>query len=193
MFLRAFLAVAIAGGSAVAQRTFPLTEIDRIGHLGDDYGPRKFADLEFARAYGEEDDTLRIEGRDAAGQPWSLRLPRVGGVAGETRVFRADLDGNGRPDLLFSAMSFGNGRCIEGGSVTTLLFEDNGRPIPWRADTHGLTNDETIPVTLVDLDADDRAELVTSDCEYARTEERGMGEDRWISGVYEAQNARWVP
>ena len=83
----------------------------------------------------------------------------------------------------------GNGRCIEGGDATSLLFDARGRPSPWFADTHGLTNDDSRPVTILDENSDGRAEIVIHDCEYAMDR---MGEERWIDGVFEAREGAWV-
>jgi hypothetical protein len=190
--LRTLAGLLLSAVTSFAQHPFPMTEIDEIGHLATSWDDREFADLGFARAYSDGYGTLRIEGLDDDGLPWKLWIPEVGDI-GATRVFRADFDANGRPDLLFSSIYMGNGRCIEGGNVTTLLFEAGGRPVPWRISTHGLTADESMPVTVLDLDADGQAEIATSDCTYSTAQERGMAEDRWLSGVYEARDARWVP
>jgi hypothetical protein len=187
------LAVGFAAWLAHAQLPFPLTKIEEIGNLGSYLDDRKDANLGLAHAYADGEETLRIEGRDAQGLPWRVWIPRVGRGFGFTRVFRADFDSNGQPDLLFTAHYIPNGRCIDAGTVTTLFFGVDGRPMPWRSRTHGLAGDDQAPVTLVDLNADGRAELVTSTCEYAFREDRSMAEDRWITGVYEARDGRWVP
>ncbi len=193
MTARVVVAFALAVVKAIAQQPFPLVEIDEVGHLDSIDDERKSADLGFARVYPDGSEVLRIEGFDNEGLPWRMWMPRVSEVGASTRVFRADFDGNGRMDLLFSALWMGNGRCIQGGTVTTLLFEVNGRPVPWRIQTHGLTNDGSTPVTLLDLDANGQAEFVANGCVHSSSDDYRMGVDRRLTGVYEARDARWFP
>ena len=115
-------------------------------------------------------------------------MPYETGI-GFTRVFAGDLDANGRRDLLVAALFPTNGRCIEGGWVTALLFDATGRPVPWGARTHGVLLDKEYPFVLLDENGNGRAELAVHDCAYS--EPPRFGEDRWIEGVFEPQDAVW--
>lgn len=173
-----------------AQQRFPMEEIDEIGHMDSEFDERKVADLGLAKAYPEQDgEGLRIEGFDDGGKPWTAHMKNFGHV-GWTRVFAADFDANGRQDLLFLQWSMRNGRCIDEMYVTTFLFDEDGRPIPWKVETHGMgDNDELI--TLLDQNGDGKAELATSGCRYS--DEPRHGEDRRLTGIYGAGDARWRP
>ena len=134
-----------------------------------------------------------MEGLDAAGKGWRVELPQVGGV-GWTEVWTADFDANGRNDLLFAAHFPGNSRCINGVEITVLLIDKQGRPAPYELST--MMPDSArfpfVPVIVRDLNADGRAEFVTTICERIDPPE-GFGE-RWkVSGVYEARHSQLVP
>ncbi|MBI1357800.1 MAG: hypothetical protein GC160_25980 [Acidobacteria bacterium] len=174
----------VLAGSACAQAPprFPVQEIAEIRELGW-ADPPKSVDLGLARVSVRGPGSLFAEGMDGAGPPWEVELPTSNGPH---RVYRADFDANGQDDLLFAMAWAGNGRCVEGGVMTALLFEGDGRPIPWTIETQGVFAD---PASLLrDSNGDGRAELVTSDCAYADE----MRERRWLSGIYEAQGARWT-
>jgi hypothetical protein len=77
-------------------------------------------------------------------------------------VWKADLDGNGTKDYVFSNPGpYGNGRTTPVHSLTILLMDSNGMPVPYfttmynRPDAPALRH-------LVDLDQDGRAELIVS-------------------------------
>lgn len=193
MFTRLVCILLLTAPALYAQIPFALVEIDEIGHLGTSLDERDSIELGLAKAFSGRDESIRLEGLDDKALPWRVWLPKCCGIVGETRVFQADLDANGRTDLLITSMAMGNGRCVGGGTVTTLMFDSTGRPVPWRSLTVGMIEHEEMPVTLVDLDRDGRAEIVTSACAYAQREDVGMAEDRWISGVYEARDTKWAP
>jgi hypothetical protein len=72
-------------------------------------------------------------------------------------VWKADLDKNGKQDLIIASWSSVNGPGVE---VTLIVFDEDNRPVPWHSptayfdyDKHGLKN-------LVDLDQNGRAELL---------------------------------
>jgi len=134
---------------------------------------------------------LRFEGRDIAGKPWRLWLRGVGGV-GWTDVWMADFDHNGQRDLLIAAHFPGNGRCVRYVDIMILMFDASGRPIPWTAGTNLPNGDKSpyIPAILRDINADGRAEIVTTGCEPGEW----PGEEHWrMTGVYEARETRWTP
>jgi hypothetical protein len=57
-------------------------------------------------------------------------LPINGGIA-FTTVWQADFDHNSRPDLLIAAHSAKSGRCLEEVTLSFLLFNTRGQPVPW--------------------------------------------------------------
>lgn len=80
-----------------------------------------------------------------------------------------------------------------GGDVLVLLFEADGRPVPWMSPTMVPDGNKFPfrPAILLDANGDRRAEIVTTNCEYTDGPGR-FGEDRRITGVYEARDARWL-
>ena len=94
-----------------------------------------------------------LTGNDSRGLPWAVEIAtRHGGCW----MWRADLDKNGREDLILLTSD----ATSSGESILTLVLQDEtGRPVPWEGVGHyqpsarGLAN-------LVDLDGDGRAELL---------------------------------
>lgn len=124
--------------------------LDEVGHLAG-MDKRKSADLGIARVFPASEDTLRFEGMDSGGKPWRVWMKAGSGVS-STDVWEADFDANGRPDLLISAGHSGNGRCVDSATITMLLFDGNGRPVPWHIETFaaGAGGDTVIPGILMD-------------------------------------------
>jgi hypothetical protein len=116
-----------------AQPQFRLKYLDEVGHLGG-LDKRTSVDLGIAKVFAEPGGDLRFEGHDAAGKLWRVWLPAVGGIGG-TDVWSADFDRNGRQDLLIAGYFPGNGRCVDGAVIYTLMFDERGRPVPWTAHT----------------------------------------------------------
>jgi len=109
-------------------------------------------------------------------------------------IWSADLDANGRQDLLIGMHFPGLGRCVDGAELVVLLFESNGRPVPWQLSTQVPAGGKFpyVPAIVLDADGNGRAEIVTTSCEYADGSRR-FGEDRRVTGVYQALEARWMP
>ncbi|MGD0501037.1 MAG: hypothetical protein ABSC23_21705 [Bryobacteraceae bacterium] len=164
--------------------------LDEVGHLGG-LDPRTSVDLGIAVVYAEPGGDLRFEGHDLKGKLWRVWIPPAAGIGG-TDVWTADFDRNGRQDLLIAAYFPSNGRCTDGAEIYTLMFDDLGRPMPWLAHSNSFTDFERPPVPIVDANGDGRAEMVTVSCEYSPPG-TVLGDDRRISGVYEAKDARWLP
>lgn len=184
-----FVLCVSAAGALNAQRPFAMKYLDEVGHLG---GPdkRATANLGLARVFVEPEGGLRFEGHDRTGKLWRVWLP-PGSGAGGVDVWTADFDRNGHPDLLISANFPGSGRCIDGGMIYTLMFDELGRPVPWVSYSNSLAGMKRPPVPIVDVNGDGRAELVTVSCQYSG--QTGFAEDRQVSGIYEARDARWIP
>lgn len=164
--------------------------VDEIGHLGTEFDPRKSADLGVARAFPTSSGEIRFEGRDDHGRPWRALIPVAGGIAG-TEVWRGDFDLNSRPDLMIAARWSTNGRCVDRVTLTFLMFDLQGRPVPWTAETQLPLHSKwgKLPALLRRGQRDAPVELVVSGCEYAPPER--FGEDRHVTGVYEPQDAHW--
>jgi hypothetical protein len=183
---RIVLSLFLLPASLTAQIPFPLQRLDDIGELGMG-GDDTEIDLGLAQAAWSESEGLRLEGRDDSSRPWTLRLEDFGRVF--SPIFRGDLDANGRDDLLIVRGFVGNGRCIDRGEIVSLMFDELGRPTPWRASSNGIIGQSETPVSVLDMDADGRAEILLTACEYADP----MTERRWIKGIYEAEKTRWNP
>jgi hypothetical protein len=181
--MRIVLVVLLGAALAMGQARFPMKNRN-VDSLGRDFDKRQFVDIGGARVFLEEDN-LRVEGKDHAGKPWRIWVPRIGGI-GATDVFTADFDHDGQQDLLIRSFFPVNGHCLDRGEITVVLFDEDGRPVPWHV-TGQLPRTPMLPVVL-DLNLDLRAEFVVISCERS-----GDGEDRGISGVYEAQHAHMVP
>lgn len=181
--------------SGHAESRFAMCYLADVGHLGSPASGdrRRVVDLGVARAYPDGAGVVRLEGKDRRGKPWRLWLPQVGGF-GWTEVWGADFDADGQQDLLIASHFPGCGRCIDGAELVVLLFEQNGRPMPWHQRTRVPEGRKFpfVPAIVMDLDGNGRAEIVTTSCEYADGPGR-FSEDRSVTGVYQAQDARWLP
>jgi hypothetical protein len=160
--------------------------LDEIGHLGPPFDSRTSVQLGRTKVV-RVDDSFHFEGRDDDGKSWQAILPVSGGV-GFTTVWQADFDYNSRQDLLIAAYFPTNGRCVDEITLSFLLFNERGQPVPWVIHTrmHG----RKFPyVPAIFSNHNHRAELVVTDCAYSSPPR--LGEDRSITGVYEAKDATW--
>ena len=165
---------------------FPgLRYLDDIGDLGIPGNRRTSVQFGRTRAVWA-DDRVRFEGRDDAGKMWQAILPTAQGL-GYTAVWKADFDHNSRPDLLIAAYFPKNGRCVDEITLSFLLFNDRGEPVPWMIQTRAPSFRN--PAVFTDLNHNGRAELVVTDCTYS--EAPRIGEDRRITGIYEAKDTTW--
>src|SRR5262245_2778871 len=110
---------------------FPgLRYLGEIGSLGTELDPRAVVRFGHTLARGT-DDGVRFQGTDDDGVKWQAVLPLSGGV-GFTTVWQADFDHNSRPDLLIAAYpGVRSGRCLDEVTLSFLLFNDRGQPVPW--------------------------------------------------------------
>lgn len=163
--------------------------LDEIGHLGSPFETRTSAQLGPALVTAA-DESFLFQGRGENGERWEATLPVRGGI-GFTDVWQADFDGNSHQDLLVVAHFPGNGRCIDRVSLSFLMFDENGQPIPWVVETHMafIGGTPRIPALLADVDNNGSLEFIATDCEYSAFPRNG--EDRSITGVYVANNTAW--
>ncbi|HTW67504.1 MAG TPA: hypothetical protein VME17_22955 [Bryobacteraceae bacterium] len=181
-----FLAICCASLLGAQPGMRYLDEIDGTG-TGTYFRPSIL--LGQARASVTAYDQVRVEGRDAAGKVWRALLPISGGL-GYTTVWEADFDLNSRPDLLIASEFPKVGRCLDAVTLAFLLFDERGKPIPWLIQT--LTpfqrGDATLPAVF-SAAGDGKLKLVATNCEYSAPPV--LGEDRSITGIYEAKDAMW--
>lgn len=94
---------------------------------------------------------------------------------GVTHLWSADFDHDGQLDYLI-ARHFGlGGSCPKRASVLLLLFDELGRPVPWKFETPD-------PVAVFDADHDGIAEFVAAPCD-CLTGKRALGES-WIESAF---------
>lgn len=72
---------------------------------------------------------LSIQGRDLSGNAWTAETSFSGPGC---KIFQADLDVNGRQDLIIFAPGIGS-RGLYDTHLTMLLFDAAGKPVPWSA------------------------------------------------------------
>ncbi len=123
-----------------------------------------------------ETGRLNCYGTDQLGKKWSLTAGSWNGCAS---VWTADLDKNGKNDLIIAMRTPSDGY-EPGAQLIFLMFEKNGRPAPWAVsgffdiDEHGLKD-------LLDVDGDGHAELL----------KQSINDGYWLTTVYESFNAKW--
>jgi len=164
-----------------------LGELGRLVTGGGSRTPVRFGHTE---AVSRGDGRVRFQGRDDSGKGWQAALPINGGI-GYTTVWQADFDNNSRPDLLIAAYFPKNGRCIDEITLSFLMFDRGGRPVPWVIQTRmpGSQRFPPIPAIFTDMNHKGRTELVVTDCAYG--DPALLGEDRSITGIYGAKDAKW--
>jgi hypothetical protein len=118
---------------------------------------------------------IQFSGTDVAGKRW---IVTGGGMMGGA-LYSADLDHNGRTDIIYAAYTGGNGLAPPM-HVLTLLFDATGRPVPSEMDGY-FEIDERGLQDLIDLDGDGRAELIR----------QAYDDGYWITSAYEARDAHW--
>ena len=114
---------------------------------------------------------LKVLGTDNAGKPWSYVSAAWMGFAS---VWSADLDRNGRDDLIILMRREGSG-IAPPVYLLILMFEANGRPVPFvvdgyfEVDSHGVKD-------LVDLENDGHCELIR----------QSLDDGYWLTSFYQA-------
>lgn len=126
-------------------------------------------------AYTEETE-LMLNGRDRAGNSWSVSL---GGSCGSGEGYTADLDRNGQRDFVLVFPTCGNG-LAPSHHLIAVTFEADGRPV--RFEVEGFFDADAKGVfDLRDINGDRRAELIYMN----------HHDGYWITNLYTATGARW--
>jgi hypothetical protein len=176
--------------SGVVWAAFPgLRYLGDIGDLGISGNSRTY--VQFGRIQVVwADNAVRFQGRDDDGKSWQAILPIAQGL-GYTDVWQADFDHNSRADLLIAAYFPKNGRCVDEVTLSFLLFNDRGQPVPWVIRTRAPYSHRSIhfPAIFADVNHSGRAKLIVTDCTYS--DPPLVAEDRSITGIYEAADATW--
>lgn len=136
-----------------------------------------------------------IEGTDTEGQPWKVRIPTVKGIGGST-AFAARLDDDAHPDFFVIHSYAENGRCAPQWGLSIIMFDANGKPVPWygrafiKADIWG----DGGVLDWADWDGDGGVELILSECynydyqtAHSSYPKGGFG----LQAVYEASGGYW--
>src|SRR5579864_8726787 len=125
--------------------------LDEIGHLGTPSDRRTSVQLGPAQVISGSDGFV-FQGRDDDGKKWQAVLPVFGGI-GFTTVWQADFDHNSHTDLLVAAHFPGNGRCLDEVTLSFLLFNSHGQPVPWVVRTRMPSSRKTpaVPAIFTDL------------------------------------------
>jgi hypothetical protein len=125
----------------------------------------------------EENGAIVLSGKDKAGKGWSVNFGSKAGFGGN--LFTADLDKNGIRDFLMIVPTAGNG-LAPSAHVLTLLFDSEGRPIPFEAEGYYDTEKKSLS-ELVDMNGNGKAELVFMNYD----------DGYRITNLYEASNGTW--
>jgi len=167
-----------------------LRYLGEVGHLWPPFSASNSVKFGQIQVTGATDGTLQLAGRDDDRRPWTATVPFGSGV-GFTDVWQADFDRDGRQDLLIAAYFPQNGRCVDQITLSFLLFNDHGQPVPWVIQSRLPANkrEPATPALFADFEHDGRMRLVVTDCSYS-TPPR-FGEDRSITGIYVAEQSSW--
>lgn len=125
----------------------------------------------------DEDGKAIIKGRDKGGAAWRVRLGNLSGYG--SRLYTSDLDRDGVQDLVILSPTGGNGLAPTS-HLSTLTFDEKGRPVPFEADGY-FQEDARGIFDLFDIDRDGRAELLYMN----------FDDGYWITTLYEAEGGRW--
>jgi hypothetical protein len=162
-------------------RQFPLTKI-RSGVLNP--GSRATFDGIIATTNSSEPE-VRLRGTAKSGKRWEAHLYRL------DEVWRADLDGNGTADYVFFGSSpFGNGRTAPPFSVSILLMDRSGLPVPFFDVFYHGENGAGVK-HLVDLNGDRKAELLISTYDEIPSDERviALCSGHWTTQLYQFKDS----
>ncbi|HYP02668.1 MAG TPA: hypothetical protein VER76_20945, partial [Pyrinomonadaceae bacterium] len=122
-----------------------------------------------------EEGELRLEGKDRAGDSWSVALTGASGAQG----YEGDVDRNNLRDLLLVVPTGGNG-LAPSSHLVAVTFESDGRPARFEAEGYFDADAKGI-FDLRDLNGDGQAELIYMN----------FDDGYWITHLYTVRAARW--
>jgi len=117
-------------------------------------------------------------GKDKNGNDWRVVIPESP-LYLPMDIYKGDLDKNGITDVIIMMPTGGNGLAPSVHFIA-LMFDDQGRPIPFEADGYFEPLENGID-SLVDMNGDGRAELIYMN----------FNDGYWITNIYTCQNGRW--
>lgn len=146
--------------------------------------------LAFGRAWAvlSKDGHVRFQGHDDRGKFWQAVLPISEGV-GFTTVWQADFDHNSRSDLLVASQASQIGHCINEPTLSFLLFDRGGQPVPWVITARTPAYRRFPPEPALFAESNGKAELVATGCDWIQN--TSGGEDTSVRGIYQAQDTTW--
>jgi hypothetical protein len=159
-------------------RQFPLSKV-RSGSLKD--GSSVTFDGITATAASADVRGVRLRGTGRSGKKWEAH------IFGLDEVWRADLDGNGTQDyVLFASGPYFNGRMTPLFSLSILLMDGDGLPVPFFTVVYKGENGDGIK-HLVDLNHDGHAELLISSYDEGVSDPLAetFGSGHWATQLYQ--------
>ncbi len=121
---------------------------------------------------------------------------RIGGGLGYSLAWLADLDGDGRQDLILNHFTQGVGRCTARSRLTTILSDGEGRPSPWEAEGYYRVDFSWEPLggkgvlDFADWNKHGGVELVFAQC-YSYSYQSARTNVYGLVDVYEARGGYW--
>lgn len=161
---------------------FPLTKI-RSGLLRD--GSRITFEGITATAIATDRREALLTGATRSGKRWRVHISSL------DEIWRGDLDGNGTQDYVFFTVGpYGNGRTAPPFSLSFLLMDADGLPVPFFTTIYHGENGDGIR-HLTDLDHDGRAELLDSsyDEHVSDTRAEFQCSGHWTTQLYRFKDA----
>lgn len=133
--------------------------------------------IHFDSHVGSQPD-LVASGQDKYAKPWRVVISEVSGFE-PVDFFIADLDKNGISDVVIMMPTGGNGLAPTV-HLVIIMFDNQGRPIPFEADGYFEPEANGID-SLVDMNGDGKAELIYMN----------FNDGYWITNIYSCNNGRW--
>jgi hypothetical protein len=96
-------------------------------------------------------------------------------------IYHGDLDKNGQQDIVIVSYTGGCGMAPST-HILTFMFDDDGLPVPFACDSYS-DAEENFVDDITDIDGDGKAVLI----------HMTFGDGYWVTSLYKAGNARWLP